>query len=422
MNSNQGSDTNMPISKIITGVREPLYRQLARELERRIATGKLNSGDGPASYRALCEEFGVSMSVVQRAFRELRRDDLVRTQQGRRVELAPDARAEKVIHKYGFIHPYSDDNAFGRLMPYLAGRAFEGMGLNSFVLVRSSGGDSGREREIAENMLHNGIQGLLLSPADIRLNGPFFEEAARHIPVVQLDQTLERAQLPGILFDYRRAGREIAGYLFRKCNTGRLLAVLDEKVNQSIRELTDGMIEAARESGRADSMEIIALPVVRMFADREKPDCRLQKQLAGFLEEKLVSGNFDTLFFPFTILVEYIMVASGVHARHPQIRLGTMNYTRIEQHSAAYFQARIMEWEQDYHRLFTEAARLLLRWEQSGQRPTLRKRLRIGRRFRLAAGNAEPAAPLNAFALYPGKTENGSINAIPQTLRKEKER
>ena len=45
----------MPISKIITGVREPLYRQLARELERRIATGKLNSGDGPASYRALCE-------------------------------------------------------------------------------------------------------------------------------------------------------------------------------------------------------------------------------------------------------------------------------------------------------------------------------------------------------------------------------
>lgn len=91
-------------------------------------------------------------------------------------------------------------------MPYLAGRAFEGMGLNSFVLVRSSGGDSGREREIAENMLHNGIQGLLLSPADIRLNGPFFEEAARHIPVVQLDQTLERAQLPGILFDYRRAG------------------------------------------------------------------------------------------------------------------------------------------------------------------------------------------------------------------------
>ena len=67
-------------------------------------------------------------------------------------------------------------------------------------------------------------------------------------------------------------------------------------------------------------------------------------------------------------------------------------------------------------------ARLLLRWEQSGQRPTLRKRLRIGRRFRLAAGNAEPAAPLNAFVLYPGKTENGSINAIPQTLRKEKER
>ena len=95
MNSNQGSDTHMPISKIITGVREPLYRQLARELERRIATGKLNSGDGPASYRALCEEFGVSMSVVQRAFRELRRDDLVRTQQGRRVELAPDARGGK---------------------------------------------------------------------------------------------------------------------------------------------------------------------------------------------------------------------------------------------------------------------------------------------------------------------------------------
>lgn len=99
-----------------------------------------------------------------------------------------------------------------------------------------------------------------------------------------------------------------------------------------------------------------------------------------------------------------------------------MNYTRIEQQSAAYFQARIMEWEQDYHRLFTEAARLLLRWEQSGQRPTLRKRLRIGRRFRLAADNTEPAAPLNALVLYPGKTENGSINAIPQTLRKEKER
>lgn len=63
----------------------PAYLQVADELRADIRDGKLPPGSQLPSYEALMEQYGVSITVVRNAVRELRTESLVRTHQGKGV-------------------------------------------------------------------------------------------------------------------------------------------------------------------------------------------------------------------------------------------------------------------------------------------------------------------------------------------------
>jgi GntR family transcriptional regulator len=64
---------------------QPLYRQLAAELRRRILSGQYPPDRPLPPKPAICEEFGVSMRTVNDALRVLREDGMVVTQVGKGV-------------------------------------------------------------------------------------------------------------------------------------------------------------------------------------------------------------------------------------------------------------------------------------------------------------------------------------------------
>jgi len=61
----------------------PIYRQLMRQVEEAIASGRLATGDRLPSHRELAEQLVVAPLTVKKAYDELERAGLITTQQGR---------------------------------------------------------------------------------------------------------------------------------------------------------------------------------------------------------------------------------------------------------------------------------------------------------------------------------------------------
>jgi GntR family transcriptional regulator len=89
----------------------PVYLQIQAQLERRIASGALSSGDALPSVRALAKQLRVNPNTVVRAYRELEFRGLVETRHGEGTFVAADAnkqtqpstllaeRAKQLVHE-----------------------------------------------------------------------------------------------------------------------------------------------------------------------------------------------------------------------------------------------------------------------------------------------------------------------------------
>jgi GntR family transcriptional regulator len=73
---------------IVTGSTAPIYRQIADQIGRAVATGKLPPGEQMASVRALAEELMLNPNTVGRAYAELIREGVLDGQQGKGVFVA----------------------------------------------------------------------------------------------------------------------------------------------------------------------------------------------------------------------------------------------------------------------------------------------------------------------------------------------
>jgi GntR family transcriptional regulator len=89
----------------------PVYLQIQSQLERRIASGALASGDALPSVRALAKQLRINPNTVVRAYRELEFRGLVETRHGEGTfvtedagaRMQPDAllaeRADQLVHE-----------------------------------------------------------------------------------------------------------------------------------------------------------------------------------------------------------------------------------------------------------------------------------------------------------------------------------
>jgi len=159
------------LRKIVQHNKIPFYRQVAISLSNRIKTGQYPQGSNLPSVRSLCEEFDVSINVIQRALKQMSQDGLIALQQGKGCRVIDYDQSRKSAVLFGFIHPYSSDMFFEQQMLHFAQEAFEKH--NNMVVIRSSNGSTVRERSLAENFVDNNFQGLILLPADNNPNGRF---------------------------------------------------------------------------------------------------------------------------------------------------------------------------------------------------------------------------------------------------------
>jgi DNA-binding transcriptional regulator YhcF (GntR family) len=66
--------------KISFDTNQPIYTQIIMDFKRRLVNGSIKPGEKIPSVRELAAELGVTPNTLQRAFAELERDELIRTE------------------------------------------------------------------------------------------------------------------------------------------------------------------------------------------------------------------------------------------------------------------------------------------------------------------------------------------------------
>lgn len=75
--------------RVVPGSSAAIYRQIADQIRRGIASGQLAIGDPVPSVRALAKELVVNPNTVAKAYAELIRDGVLESQAGRGAFVAP---------------------------------------------------------------------------------------------------------------------------------------------------------------------------------------------------------------------------------------------------------------------------------------------------------------------------------------------
>ena len=342
------------------GEREAHYVRLARHLRNRLGDGLSADGRLP-SYRTLADEFSVSIGVVQRAMELLRQESLVQIHHGKSGRIVPGKSVQPEIAKYGMIHPYTPGNDFERNLIAIASDVFDRECNHAVPIVRSSNGSSARERELAETMVYNGVRGMLLSPENESANANYFQELARRIPVMLIDQPLGDADLPLVMFDYAAAGEEI-GRKIRRSGCRRTLLLLNEKTNSSIEALTANMSEHV-------TTFAFRAPLFRMAARVKQRDFALFDTIRERLLKELEACEADSVFSPFDILLDHLVCLEMPPKLRARLQCAAIRGDRLEWHSRNYCGSGVWEWSASHTDLIRRAVERLNRWQFSHQMP-----------------------------------------------------
>lgn len=356
-------------NEIIHDGREAAYLQVARRLRGRLEHGTLGNDGTLPSFRALAGEFGVSVGVIQRAMEQLRSESLVRIHHGKVGRAVPGQRFAPELAKYALIHPYTESALFGRLLPALTMKALESNNQEAMLTVRSSGDDPQLERQLAETLVYNGVEGLLLSPENRFANTAYFEELARKIPVMLLDQAIPGSLLPAVTVDYAGAGDEIGRTLRRK-GRREMLAILNESCNSSIRELLAGIEKHLK-------LKRFELPLFRAEHRIFKRDFTLWDGMSALLIRELEHSEADVVFSPFHKHFDELYL----NAVPDSLRAGRLNAVLrtgdSELLSRRYCTEKVLEWSFGTEELLTIAVSRLVKWRQSGRIPHGVKKIKM---------------------------------------------
>lgn len=75
--------------RVVPGTSTAIYRQIADQIRRAIATGELAVGDPVPSVRVLAKDLVINPNTVAKAYAELMRDGVLESQAGRGAFVAP---------------------------------------------------------------------------------------------------------------------------------------------------------------------------------------------------------------------------------------------------------------------------------------------------------------------------------------------
>jgi DNA-binding LacI/PurR family transcriptional regulator len=353
-----GLDVNM--LKVLSGNKVSLHQQVATQLEQRVRKGVYKDGDALPSFRSLSKEFGVSLNVVQRAVYQLEEKRVLVPHHGRGLAVANSERCNRTAITFGFIQPYSAREAFEQQVILYAEEAFTTR--DNLMIIRSCQGSAEREREVAQNLVHNGIQGILLWPAENNPNGPFFQEFSSHTPVVLVDRLLEGAELPAVVLDVYKAGREICQQMLSVRKHRRMLALIDDLDVSPYRDVIRGLQDQAKAIGRSEDLVIERLGITPLIKQWYTADFSQVETNRKLVEERLKKGGYDALFCFQEEFFDFVIVETGLLDDFSGLQLVSLNDPSLNTRTRKYNESGVLTWGMDFPRMISIAADLLQQW------------------------------------------------------------
>jgi len=306
--------------------------------------------------RNLCEEFDVSINVIQRALNHLSQEGLIAIQQGKGCEVVNYNQSRKSAVLFGFIHPYSSDMFFEQQMLHFAQEAFEKH--NNMVVIRSSNGSTARERSLAENFVDNNFQGLILLPADNNPNGHFFEKLSKKIPVITIDRQLTETVIPTVSFDCSKIGSLAIDSAFDSGKQKKLLVLMDNLKIPTYAEIIDSINCHSKQY--ENDITIISQPITRAIRKMNKGDYRQIDSICRIVNKMITTEKYNTIFCPHDDFIDFGFLQTKIVENVQNIHLITTTTAPTgSSRSRIFNNTPITKIRLDYIELITKAAESL---------------------------------------------------------------
>lgn len=305
------------------------------------------------SVRCLCEEFDVSINVIQRALKQMSQEGIIALQQGKGCTVIDYDQSMKSAVLFGFIHPYSSDMFFEQQMLHFAQEAFEKH--NNMVVIRSSNGSTARERSLAENFVDNNFQGLILLPADNNPNGHFFEKLSKRIPVITIDRQLTGTFIPAISFDCEQIGALVIESAFAKSPQSKLLVLMDNLKIPTYAEIIDSINLHSRQYH--NHITIITQPITKAIRKMNKGDYREVDSICRLADRLITKEEYDTIFCPHDDFIDFGFLQTQIIKEIANIHLITTTTAPTGSIRSRIFNSTPMtKIKLDYIEMITKAA------------------------------------------------------------------
>lgn len=249
----------------------PLYQQVKQALLADIAAGRYSPDRPFITQREICERFDVSHATAVRALNDLAAEGHLVRRRGQGTFVADRPAPAKrtiacIVQNHG---PH--------VAQLVTGVEAACADLGHRMFLRHCEGDAAREEEALRQALDEGVDGIIIYPAE-GASGGYDEVRRRGVPLVMLDRYLPELASDAVLADNFAAGELLTDELIAAGHT--VIATLWDEVDvSSVRDRLAGHVHSLRQHGipvRPD------LTVLRRY--REAAPSVRREWLAGLLD------------------------------------------------------------------------------------------------------------------------------------------
>jgi hypothetical protein len=341
---------------INTRSKVPKHLQVANELKSMIRRSEFAVGSQLPPIRTLSGRLGVSSSAVQRAVRLLEKERVVECQHGVGVRVIDEEHTNRTPMCFGLVYPFPAGSSFAGAIHSFAETATDVS--RNLCIVKSSEGNSGRERKVVEQLLNSGIEGLMVWPCAGDRNEAFLVRIAEQVPLVTIDRTLAGVRAPSVVLDWGAAGRDIARFLARRGH--RSILVLEDPLPISSYGEMYSAIRATITEMKAERRFFLEPLDTSVCVERYPHDpCKIAGTYEKRLEGILTKRSYDAAFCVQEGFLDWTYAGSGMASRFPSLEWTCVCSRLSEPRSPAFYRLGARAWVADHGEMICRASSIL---------------------------------------------------------------
>ncbi len=243
--------------------KKPRYQQIKDYLQQQIAVNTYAPDEKLPSEKELCEQFEVSRITVRKALSELEENGAIYRVAGRGTYISPSG-VRRMKTDAGVVSN-RPKRRIGIVMATLENpfqvALFESMERKAraeslSIMFGLSNGSTEMESRLLDEMVADGVDGIILYPADGTLyNNRVLKLRMENYPIVLLDRYLPGIDACSVYFDNKGGGMQIGRYLIERGHKNIGLITSPPEMTVSMKERIEGFQEALLAAGLAQPAE-----------------------------------------------------------------------------------------------------------------------------------------------------------------------